>query len=182
MTMTMPQPDIPQASIIASLFIQAIREGHSLWFRVASASMNPLLHLGDTVFIVPARANEIHIGEIAAFETPAGLVIHRIVYQQHREGAIRLLQMSDVELLPSWVNEQAIVGKVVRTRRGSSEVDMLHPIAKRCGTVTAGIRYKLYLYNKNIPLRMVLRVCSRLIIRSGYWCIRLCCTSPTISA
>lgn len=179
--MPMPQPDIPQASIIASLFIQAIREGHSLWFRVVSNSMNPLLRLGDTVFIEPAQANEIHIGEIAAFETPQGLVIHRIVCQQQREGTIRLLQMSDVELLASWVNEQAIVGRIVRTRRESTEVDMLHPIAKRCGTVTAGIRYKLYLYNKNIPLRMVLRVCSRLIIHAGYWCIRLWCTSPTIS-
>ncbi len=176
-----PQSDTTQASIIASLFIQTIREGHSLWFRVASNSMNPLLRLGDTVFIEPTRANEIHIGEIAAFETSSGLVIHRIVQQQQRDGTIRLLQMSDVELLPSWLNEQAIVGMVVRTRRESREVDMLHPIAKRCGTVTADMRYKLYLYNKNVALRMVLRVCSRLAIHFGYWCIRLCCTSPTTS-
>ncbi|MFL5691813.1 MAG: S24/S26 family peptidase, partial [Ktedonobacteraceae bacterium] len=69
--------------LIASLFIQALREGQSLWFRVASNSMFPLLRKGDEVFIQPVQACEIRLGEIAAFETSSGLVIHRIISIQH---------------------------------------------------------------------------------------------------
>jgi len=166
-----------QADIIASLFIEAIRQGQALWFRVASNSMLPLIRVDDTVYIQPTSANEIDVGEIAAFETSTGLMIHRIVYSQQTEGTIRLLQMSDVELLPGWVKEQAIVGKVTSIRRNGRQVNLDHPIAKWCGKVTARIRYRLYLCNKNSPLRLLLRACSRLAINVGYWCICCCCTS-----
>src|SRR5207248_4792684 len=109
--------------IIASLFIEAVRQGQPLWFRIASNSMLPLIRVDDTVYIQPTSANEIHVGEIAAFETSAGLMIHRIVSSQQIQGTVRLLQMSDVELLPSWVKEQAIVGKVVFIRRQGTEVN-----------------------------------------------------------
>jgi signal peptidase I len=171
------QSGTPQAAVIASLFIQAVREGQALWFLVASNSMLPLIRLGDRVFIQPAQAGEIRIGEIAAFETSDGLVIHRIVHRQQSEETIDLLQMSDVILLPGWVNQQAVVGKVVYVQHENKQLDLLHPIAKRCGTVTAHIRYRLYLYNKNIPLRMMLRICSRLGVHLGYWCVRYCCYS-----
>src|SRR5439155_21245391 len=156
-------------------FIEAIRQGQPLWFRVASNSMFPLIRVDDTVYIQPTSANEIHVGEIAAFETSAGLMIHRIVNSQQTEGTVRLLQMSDVEFLPSWLKEQAVVGKVVYIRWQGRQVNLQQPIAKWCGRVTARIRYRLYLCNKTNPLRIMLRVCSRLAIHLGYWCIRCCC-------
>ena len=175
----MSQSNRPEdAAIIAALFIQAVRQGQSLWFRVASNSMNPLMGVGDAVYIQPGRAGEIQVGEIAAFETSDGLVIHRIVHRQQTAGAIRLLQMSDVTLLPGWVKEQAVVGRVVMIRRDARQVNLRHPIAKWCGMVTAHVRYQLYLYNKNGPLSLVLRGCSRLAIQLSYWCIRCCCTTP----
>ena len=164
-----------QADIIASLFIEAVRQGQSLWFRVASNSMLPLIRVDDTVYIQPTSANEIDVGEIAAFETSTGLMIHRIVYSQQTQGSVRLLQMSDVELLPGWVKQQAVIGKVVSIRRQGIQVNLHHPIAKWCGRVTARIRYRLYLCNKNSCFRIVLRVCSRLAIHLGYWCIRCFC-------
>jgi signal peptidase I len=167
-----------QASVMASLFVEAVRQGQSLWFRVASNSMIPLMRAGDNVYIQPAQASEIRPGEIAAFETSDGLVIHRIIDHQQREDSVRLLQMSDVELLPSWVKEQAVVGRVVSIRRKSRQVDLHHPIAKWCGKITARIRYRLYLHGKNGALRIVLRGYSRLAIHFGYWCIRCCCASP----
>jgi hypothetical protein len=133
--------------------------------------------LGDRVFIQPAQAREIRIGEIAAFETSDGLVIHRIVRVQQAAEAIDLLQMSDVNLHLSRINEQAVVGKVVFIQRANKQMNLLHPIAKWCGTVTARIRYQLYLYNKSRPLGLVFRICSRLVIHLGCWCVRCCCTS-----
>jgi hypothetical protein len=164
--------------LIASLFIQALREGQSLWFRVASNSMFPLLRKGDEVFIQPVQACEIRLGEIAAFETSSGLVIHRIISIQHTPSGMRLLQMSDVERLTSWVKEQAVVGRVVNIRRADKQIDLQSPIAKWCGTVTAHIRNRLYLYDNNIPFRIVLRGVSRIVIQLSYWCICRFCASP----
>jgi len=173
----MSQPGTPQASLIASLFIQAVREGQSLWFRVVSNSMFPVMRVGDEVRIQPAKAYEIRPGEIAAFETANGLVIHRIISWQQTQESVRLLQMSDAELLSGWVKEQAVVGKVVCIRRKNRQVDLQHPIAKWCGMFTALIRYKLYLYNKNGIVKILLRGCSRLVIRLGYWCLQCYCAS-----
>ncbi len=174
----------PQASTIASLYIEALRQKEPLWFRVASNSMFPLLRKDDSVYIEPAQAQDIRIGDIAAFETSSGLVIHRIISIQQTQELIRLLQMSDVEVQPTWIKEQAVVGRVVtirtaRTiRQKSCSLDLRPPIAKWCGKVTAIIRYRLYTYRNNMPLRTVMRIASRLAIHLSYWCIRCCFASP----
>ncbi|HLJ35250.1 MAG TPA: hypothetical protein VKU38_16475 [Ktedonobacteraceae bacterium] len=167
-----------QAATIASLYIEALRQNQPLWFRVASNSMHPLFYKDDNVYIESARAQNIDIGEIAAFETSHGLVIHRIVAIEQIAGTIRLLQMSDVEVVPGWVQEQAVVGRVATIDCKGRQLNLRHPIAKWCGKVTAAIRYRLYKYGNNMPLSIVLRIASRLAIHLGYWCIRCCCASP----
>lgn len=168
----------PHTSTLASLYIEALRQKQPLWFRVASNSMLPLLRKDDTVYIEPAQAEDIRIGDIAAFETSSGLVIYRIVAIEQMHETIRLLQISDVEVLPAWVKEEAVVGRVITVRRQKYQLDLRHPIAKWCGKVTAVIRYQLYKYEKNVPMRMVMRIASRLAIHLGYWYIRCGSASP----
>ncbi len=173
----MPQQSTPQESAIASLYIQAVRQGQSLWFQVASNSMTPMFRVGDEVHIEPARANEIRPGEIAAFETANGLMIHRIICCQETGETVRLLQMADIELHASWVEEQAVVGRVITIRRQARQTDLRHPIVQWCGKVTAQLRYQSYIWKKYRLLKIVLRRCSRLVIHISYWCIRRCCSS-----
>lgn len=174
-------PDLREqetSSILSSLFIQAVREGQTLQFRVASNSMFPLFQVDDTVTIVPATIEDIHPGEIAAFETRDGIVIHRIIHAQRNPQTIRLLQMSDVDLFASWVEAKAVVGKVIAVRKGDKQVDLTHPIAKWYGRIVAITRYQLYLRNSHTLLRLPWRGCSRVSLRLGYRCIRRMCTSP----
>ena len=157
--------------IIASLFIEALRKGQPLWFRVGSGSMLPLLKVDAQVYIEPATARELRVGEIAAFETPEGLVIHRIVHMHEDEGVLRLLQMPDVVVRPTWIDEQAIVGRVVTIRSGHRQMNLKHGhIAQMYGMVTAFLRYRLYM-TENRLLHTCLRICSRLALLSGCWCI-----------
>ncbi|HLI07099.1 MAG TPA: S26 family signal peptidase [Ktedonobacteraceae bacterium] len=156
-------------SAIDSLFIEALRQGQTQWFRVSSGSMHPLLKVGDAIFIEPAR--KIGIGEIAAFETEEGLVVHRIVDIQVKDGNVRLLQLPDVNLQASWISESAIVGRVIAIRRGRRQIDLSHPLARWFGKVTSHIRYRLYLERETTLLRLALRASSRLLLVVGNRCI-----------
>ena len=171
----MSQQNTAQASVIISLYHEALRQGQSLRFQVVSNSMSPVLCVGDIVYIEPAKANEIRVGDIAAFETPGGMVIHRIARCKQTRERIRLLQMSDVELLhPSWIEEQAVAGRVVKVRRRNRQADLRHPVARWSGIVTARIRYRLYRCN---PSSRIVHGVSRLVVHLGYWCMRCCCTT-----
>jgi signal peptidase I len=160
-----------QESVIASLYMKALRQGRSLWFRVVSGSMQPTLHVGDSVFIHSTQENDIQPGDIAAFETNDGLVIHRIVRRRQNETHTQLLEMSDVELAARWIDDQAIVGRVIFIRHSSHQVDLQRPMAKKCGIVTAYLRYALLLlYNaqKLRILRVILHKVSRLPVHFCY--------------
>src|SRR5205085_1078405 len=136
-------PGVPgEAAAIASLYIEAVRQGQSLWFRVASGSMHPTLRIGEQVRIEPARAAQLRVGEIAAFETARGLTIHRVVQRQDDGASTQLIEMSDVQLRTSLVEERAVVGRVVAIRRNKQHIDLQRPVAKRCGAVTAAVRLR----------------------------------------
>lgn len=178
--MPLSQEQNTQAGTLTSLYIDALRQGEAFWFRVASGSMIPLLHVGDEVRIEPATAAAIRTGDIAAFETAEGLVIHRIVRHQQSGTAVRLLEMSDVRLYPSWVEGQSIVGRVILVRYDTHLINLQHPIARMCSTVTALLRYRLYcLYTLSTfkLWRVLWHTSSRFIVFAGYWCIRNCSAS-----
>jgi len=170
--MSLSRQDIERAIAISSLFIQALREGQGLWFQVASGSMVPILNLGDKVWIEPARAIDIHIGDVAAFETPQGLVIHRIVKRELRSTNVRLLEMNDVNLSANWIVEKAVVGRVTTIQKAALVMNLQHPIAQRWGGVTAYLRYKLYFLHTNKKfawLGVLVRRCARFTVGVGYW-------------
>ena len=170
-------PSHTQASLLAALSIDALRQGQPLWFRIASGSMSPLLQVNDEVYIIPAHAQEINKGDIAAFETPEGLMVHRIIHlqTQAKNGTCRLFQMSDVVLQPSWLEESAIVGRIIIVRHGASQLDLRHPIAQWWGRATAAIRYQLYLRRNTLPIRKVLRICSHVTLIVGHWFMQRYC-------
>lgn len=165
--MVSPQKNTDHAEALASLSIEALRSGNALWFRIVSGSMYPLFHINDEVFIEPTQAQAILSGDIAAFETPEGLVVHRILSTQENKGHVRLLQMADAVVRPSWIEEQAVVGRVITSRRGAVQVNLQHPIAKKWGRAIAYSRYRLYSWGTSNPLRLVWRVYARVMLIVG---------------
>lgn len=172
-----------ESSVLTSLFIQALRQGQPVWFRVVSGSMLPLVRVGDAVHIEPTSASDLRVGDIAAFETPAGLVVHRLVHYEQTGNQARYVEMGDAALLAHHVDEQAIVGRVTSIRRATRQVDLRLPVAQRWGKVTARIRFRLYSIDKVIkfnPARFLIRKCARLVALVGSVCIRVT-SSSTVS-
>lgn len=172
-----------EQGIIAELYREALRKGHPLWFRVSSGSMQPLLRIGEEVYIEPATAADLQVGEIAAFETSAGLVIHRIVQRSADQHGIRLIEMSDVHLRASPVESGAAIGRVVAIGRGKQHINLQHPIAQKCGRVTARIRYRFYtVRSRNRMTQVMTRKSARLVARlAGYSIRRFCASSQLIA-
>ena len=176
--MTLSRNSTFESDVIAALHIEAVRKGQSLWFRVTSGSMHPTLRIGEHVRIEPARAEQIQVGEIAAFETREGLVIHRIVQRRQENASIQLVEMSDVYFRAASVESDAVVGRVVAISQGHTIIDLQRPLAQKCGRVTAGTRYRLYTRHSSIKLvRAISRKSSRLVVRLASWCTRCFCSS-----
>ena len=165
----MSQSDTPShyntsshTAILASLSIEALRQGQPMRFRVASGSMRPLLQVNDSVQIEPTST--VTIGDIAAFETHDGLVIHRVVHTQQNQGTLRLLQMGDGEVRPTWIESETVVGRVTAVYKGTQVVSLETPIAQWYSVLIATLRYQVYLHKTNVPFSMALRLCSRLLL------------------
>lgn len=174
-----------EQNVIAELYREALRKGRPLWFRVSSGSMHPLLRVGEEVCIEPATAADLQVGEIAAFETGAGLVIHRIVRRRSVGGSVQLIEMSDVYLHAGPVESGAAIGRVVAIGRGKRRIDLQRPIAQKCGRVTARARYRLYtVRSRNRLAQVIARKSARLVARLTSWCTRRFCASsqPIASA
>ena len=167
-----------EQNVIAELYREALRRGQPLWFRVSSGSMHPLLRIGEEVYIEPATADELQVGEIAAFETSAGLVIHRIVQRRSERGSIQLVEMSDTQLRAEQVESGAAIGRVVAMGRRQRRIDLQRPIAQKLGRVTARTRYRFYTVRSNNRLAHVMvRKSARLVARLASWYIRRFCAS-----
>ena len=179
--MSAPSDQLTSSSMIASLYVQALRQGLALWFKVTSGSMRPLLAIGSEVYISPVPAQLLQIGDIAAFETSQGVVVHRIVACRRHGSTMQFLQMADVDLYPSWIEDDAVVGRVIAVRQESTCIDLQHPLAKRLGRATAHLRYWLAQRMRHRHLRGVLHACSRVVAHLQYRLVQKVCLSWLIS-
>lgn len=174
----MPISQEQSAAAIAALHIEALRQGQSLWFRVSSGSMHPSLKIGEEVRIVPASARELRVGDIMAFESSEGLVIHRLA--AIAQDGSQLIEMSDVHFKIRQVNESAVVGRVVAARLGEHSLDLTRPLAKKGGAVIAWARYRFYHRYANTTNRTVqffTRKSARLVVRLVNWLLRATCST-----
>lgn len=175
--MSLSSSELPPSSIVALLYIQALRQGLALWFTVVSGSMRPLLAIGSEIYIEPAQAQEMRIGDIAAFETPQGIVVHRIVQRRQSQTTLHLLQMADSDLYPNWIEAHDVIGRVVAVRRDTTCIDLQHPLARGLAAATAYIRHWLFRCKRHHRPGSVLHTCSRVVVHLQNRCIQLFCAS-----
>jgi len=108
-------------------FIELWKEsGKERIFKACGTSMQPLIRDSDNLGVIPVRhADELHIGDIALFQWPSGMVAHRIVGKFSKDNCMYLYEKGDnTALLPTMISGEKIVGKVVRIYRPGITIDL----------------------------------------------------------
>ncbi len=72
--------------IIFILLIYVFVSGHVRLAIVEGISMEPLLHTGDVVIIIPQKPDEIHPGDIVVYTTGQKYIIHRVIEIKKLDG------------------------------------------------------------------------------------------------
>ena len=81
-------------------------------FRTSGNSMAPLLRDGTRVHVVPAA--ELVPGDIIAVRRGDVVLVHRFLRLRTRDGAVELHEKGDNRCVGSWVDAEALVGRVDR--------------------------------------------------------------------
>ncbi len=86
--------------------------------------MAPLIQIKDQIFIKKMSSSQIHSGDIITFWQGSILVTHRVIRKFHRGGNTYFIEKGDVNANYSWISSKALVGKVIRIRKGNREINL----------------------------------------------------------
>jgi hypothetical protein len=94
-------------------------------FKVRGTSMLPLIRETYSVGVLPLReSGELRIGDIALFQSPTGMVAHRIVGKIMKDKRTYLLEKGDTAIAPKLIASELVIGKVVRIYRPGSTINL----------------------------------------------------------
>jgi signal peptidase I len=133
--MTDDQP--PDASIPPSVMTAALaawREtGEERRLPVIGSSMWPLLRAGDHVLVNPA-VDSIRRGHIIVFNTPTGLIVHRVIDIRHDGADMSLIAKGDNRRhYDPVVSSDMVLGIVTQLERGQHVIRLDDKLARTAG-------------------------------------------------
>lgn len=98
-------------------------EQQSVWLRVASGSMVPIIPTGSRILVESFNpAEPIRFGEIVVFrDAQSNLIVHRVLFTQPAQK--RFLQCGDNAQAPSFVSLDTICGVVKKVTAYEKEFD-----------------------------------------------------------
>ncbi|GAB6147866.1 signal peptidase I [Stetteria hydrogenophila] len=77
------------------LWAKAVFGAPTVFAVVQGQSMEPILHSGDLVFIIPKKPEDIRVGDIVVYRTYGAYVIHRVVYVYKDGGSYCFVTWGD---------------------------------------------------------------------------------------
>jgi len=99
--------------LTAELLAESLDRTGSAVIAVNGTSMHPTLQYGWRVFVAPARGGDLKVGDIAVFRGRYYLTIHRLVWKEQADGAVRLVFRGDYNRERERVDPSAVIARVV---------------------------------------------------------------------
>jgi len=118
--------------LTAELLSEALGRTGSAVIAVNGTSMHPTLQFGWRVYLRPARADDLRVGDIAVFRGDRYLTIHRLVWRERAGDAERLVFRGDYNRLRERIDPAAVIARVVAVeipgkKKGMERVVALEP-------------------------------------------------------
>jgi hypothetical protein len=125
-----------------------LRTGVPVRFRVTGRSMMPTIHDGDALIVAPTAADVLRRGEVALYETPEGVIAHRLI-AFGADGALHM--RGDAPRSPvERVGAEQVLGRVERLERDGRVVGLRgfyarwsHRLIRLLRLVGLGLRARL---------------------------------------
>lgn len=117
--------------------IVAMKKGESLWCRIGSGSMAPLLRTDDPILVVPLESpamTEIPLGTVVVFRRHDRWYGHRLVARSRQARTqYQYRERSDAFLISSPLRAEAIIGLVVAVYRNGQVIQLDSSVGRICG-------------------------------------------------
>ena len=113
------QRTIPQ-KLITEVWLQNYERTGTGWLRLLSGSMAPLINTGDQVLIEKIVPADIGIGDIITFRRNDVLITHRVIRKFIKDHRQYFIERADTSMYCSEVDSQAIIGRVIKIRKGDN--------------------------------------------------------------
>jgi signal peptidase I len=118
--------------LTAELLAEALDRTGSAVISVNGTSMHPTLQFGWRVYLRPARADDLRVGDIAVFRGDRYLTIHRLVWKEQAAGGVRLVFRGDYNRVRERVDPAAVIARVAAVeipgrKKGMERVVAIEP-------------------------------------------------------
>jgi len=118
--------------LTAELLAESLGRSGSAVIAVNGTSMHPTLQFGWRVYLRPARAEDLKVGDIAVFRGDRYLMIHRLVWKERAGEGERLVFRGDYNRVRERVEPAAVIARVVAVeipgrRKGMERVVAIEP-------------------------------------------------------
>ena len=144
--------------LLSELWEERFLKNGSLWGRVYSGSMRPLIRVNDRVFVERLEPRQLRFGDIVLFKTENGLVIHRVLGKWRAQGALHFLQKGDFNPDAECVSAACVLGRVRAVDRDGAVVNFVSgkgyiiQVAMACYSLAAfGMKQAIGLISGKLP-------------------------------
>lgn len=122
----MPPTNEEQTSLTVKkeLIAQVAAQDGLVWLDTSGDSMAPLLRPGDCVGFKPIENDELAVGDLFLYNDRGLTTCHRFLGWSNEKDVMRAKQKGDNISEGSLIDQDFILGKVVRLRCAEREIDM----------------------------------------------------------
>lgn len=115
---------------LQELWYELYSQNQEAWLTVRSASMAPVMQIGDRILVKRANLHNIRFGEIIVFQQEDKLVTHRVIGKRVNGRKVTLIQKGDNGSYFAPIPAEKVLGKVVCIRKGEKHIKLDNSLGK----------------------------------------------------
>ena len=105
--------------------------------RTAGRSMEPLIRAGARVGVVAGPAEDLAVGDLAAFTVGDRTLVHRVIATKREDGRLLLREKGDANPASTWIGAEQVLGRAAWVAAGGTLRRLDAPASRRVAAFLA---------------------------------------------